>query len=381
MIKWINFLHLYQPPSQTKDVIDLVTKESYSLIVSLLKQYPEVKLTMNISGSLLELWERFGYSEIIQSFKALAENGRIEFVSSAMYHPILPLISEAEIRRQIKLHDEISRKFFGNAYKPRGFYLPEMAYSESVLKVIEELGFEWLMLDEIHAAEPVDPHIKYVSEKGTAFVFRNHEFSYSFPPEFILKNIGRVTDYIITAHDGELYGHWHKNDAGYYEKIFTSREIKTIKVSDYLALLKEVKKIKPRSASWESTEAELAAEVPFSLWKNPTNEIHRKLWEFAKEVETVLIKNLDDKNAETAKQYYSKGLASCAWWWASERKLGVFSPISWNPTEIQEGTEFLLEAVRILANAKKEDKLKIEKLFSDFKDAVWAKHWSVYDPK
>lgn len=381
MIKWINFLHLYQPPSQTKDVVDQIVKESYSLIIDLLNRYPNLQLTMNINGSLLELWDKFGYEEIINSFKKLAEKGQIELVSSAMYHPILPLISKSEIERQIKLHDEISRKFFGEAYKPRGFYFPEMAYSDEALSVVKEMGLKWVILDEINADESIDPHIKYVTEAGLDVVFRNHEFSYSFPPEFILTNIHRLKDFVITAHDGELYGHWHKNDAGYYQKIFTSTDIETIKISDYLKELGEVKKIKLRSGSWETTEAELAAGVPFALWNDPKNDIHKKLWEFAESVELFLEKNLEDQNIETAKKYFSKGLASCAWWWASGRKLGVFSPVSWNPTEIQEGAEFLLDAARSLLDVKDEDKIKLEKMFSDLKEIVWAKHWSVYDPK
>ena len=43
------------------------------------------------------------------------ERGQVEFVGSAKYHAILPLINEHEQRRQIRRNHLTNRHFFGDA--------------------------------------------------------------------------------------------------------------------------------------------------------------------------------------------------------------------------------------------------------------------------
>ena len=376
-MKWINFLHIYQPPTQAKEIVDRVTKESYQLIVALVKKYPRLKLTMNINGSLLELWEKYGHTDIIFDFKKLVESGRIELVGSAMYHPIMPLIPIEEMRQQIKLNTEISKKIFGSAYKPRGFYIPEMAYSDEVGRVISSMGFEWIILDEIHLGKKIDPATKYnIKNVGLSVMFRNNSVSKTFPPEFVIKDSLYERPLLITAHDGELYGHWHTQDNGYYEKSFTHQGIEFVTGSTYIDSLSKEKSITLRNASWESTEDEITKKVPYSLWDNPNNEIHKQLWNLAHYASSLVKNSKKDPGKEIASNHLSRGLSSCAWWWSSERKLGAFSPITWNPTEIEKGATELIMAIRALKNINDEPKEKSEKIFKDLRDTVWNKHWA-----
>ena len=112
-MKWINFLHIYQPPTQTAETLKLVTEESYLKIIELVETYPNFKITLNISGSLLELWVDHGYKSLIERYRKQIEAGKIELVGSAMYHPILPLLEEDEVIRQIELHNDICKKLLG----------------------------------------------------------------------------------------------------------------------------------------------------------------------------------------------------------------------------------------------------------------------------
>lgn len=379
MITWINFLHLYQPPSQTKEVVDQVVRECYSLILDLLKKYPQLKLTLNISGSLVELLEKYGHSDVVEQFSHFAQIGRIEIVSTAMYHPILPLISEKEIAHQIDLHNSVWKKYLGDSYAVRGFFIPEMAYDPKIESVIKSKGIEWVLLDEVHSSKPIDPSIRYKLEKsGMTVVFRDHVFSRTFTPEFLFENKAKVKKYIITAQDGETYGHWHKDDKGFYKKTFTSPEIRMITASEYISELEQEQNIQPRSASWESLDEELQKKIPLALWNDPQNEIHQKMWKFAESVESILNENIKDTHAFIAQECFSKGLASCAWWWASGKTLGFSTPHCWNPTEIEKGMQFLLNAARSLVDLPESRRIEIEKEFSDLRLAVWEKHWTVY---
>ncbi|NQV88462.1 MAG: hypothetical protein HQ402_02835 [Parcubacteria group bacterium] len=380
---WVNFLHLYQPPTQNEETLTRIIDESYRLIIKLLHTYPNLKLTLNISGSLLDLLEKYKHEDIINELKGFVEEQRIELVGSAMYHPILPLLPAKEVDRQIKLNSEICKKFFGSSYNPSGFFLPEMAYSKEVADVIKENGFSWIILDELHLQEKVDPSVRYtIKDNGLVAIFRNREISRMFPPEYIIKD---VTDlhikYLITAHDGEMYGHWHKEDHGFYEKVFTSKYITTITASEYVKMLSTEKEIVPRQASWESTLDELEQNIYYGLWYSPKNKIHKKLWELLRFANAQIDAHEQDKNYIHARKHFDKGLASCSWWWASGKKLDVWRPEIWNPSEIEKGAQELLNTVRSLDDNSSKDTIKAEKLYNQIRDIIWEKHWKNTETK
>ena len=138
---WSNFLHIYQPPTQTEDIVVKVTNESYREIIQVLEAHPHSKITLNINAVLTEQLSRYGLNDVIFSLRRLAENGQIEFTGSAIYHPVLPLIPKEEMIRQIKLNTEVNRRYFGDIYNPKGFFPPEMCYSYEVAQVVANLGF------------------------------------------------------------------------------------------------------------------------------------------------------------------------------------------------------------------------------------------------
>lgn len=146
---WLNLLHIYQPPEQKEKIIRKITVESYSQILNILKKHPKEKITLNINGSLTEQFAQYGFKNIIDDIRKLAEKGQIELVGSAKYHLILPLVSEQEIIHQIKLNNETNKKYFGKIYQPKGFFIPELAYSFKVAKTLKKLGYQWIVLDEI----------------------------------------------------------------------------------------------------------------------------------------------------------------------------------------------------------------------------------------
>jgi predicted glycosyl hydrolase (DUF1957 family) len=380
MIQWINFLHLYQPPTQSKEIVDQIVRESYALLPKLLRQYPRLCFTINFSGSLLELLETHGYQSLLDEYRELAMQGRIELVGSAMYHPILALFPAEEIRRQIMLHEEINQRIFGEAYHPKGFFIPEMTYSKKVADIVQSLGFEWLILDEFHFPQgKPKSDIRYTIESnGLQVLFRNRTFSKTFPPEYIVKHRKEIENQsIIIAHDGELYGHWHKDDKGYYAKAFTDPTITLATVSQYLSQLKYDEEVVPRESSWESIEEDLQAGNPFVLWNATDNAIHQALWKFTLFVIKAVNTHPDDANYTSARRFADRGLASCAWWWATSAKLVATSPICWNPTEIEKGARELSLAIRSLENLPFKTRLKAESMYARLTRLIWETHWKI----
>ena len=148
----------------------------------------------------------------------------------------------------------------------------------------------------------------------------------------------------------------------------------------YLALFSNavISPISPRNASWESTEKELKSKIPYALWDDPKNKIHKLLWELRELAITTINKNNNDPQYIWSRNHLDRGLASCSWWWAAEKKPDVFSPITWNPSEIEKGLKELINSIRSLQNIDSKTKLRAEKIYINLTKAIWNKHWKKY---
>ena len=389
MIKWINFLHFYQPPTAIDDTIKQIAKECYQPLVDFLFKYKNTKITINISGCLAQRLFDLGYKKLLKDFSKLAECGQIEFVSSAAFHSILPLLPEKEIIKQTKINNEINKKHFGTDYNPKGFFLPEMAYSEKVGQIIKKLDFKYTILDQIaydkSLKSQINNNIKYKIQNGLQIIFRNRKISQTFVPETIIsllkQNSLKKQTTIITATDGELYGHRYWNWRPSYSKVIKNKNIKTLTISEYLKTIKTIKTIKPKKSSWESTEKELNVDIPFALWDNPKNAIHKKLWQLAKFALKLNYSNEKDINHFASRTHLEKGLASCTFWWASKKDFKLFSPQAWDPSMVEKGAHELLNSIRSLNKLANSNKLHAEKLFSEIRNLVWKKHWKTNEKK
>lgn len=388
MIRWINFLHLYQPPFQAREIVQKVSRESYGFILEALERTPRAKITVNVSGSLIEHLLKEDPCRIIQRIRALVEKKQIELTGSACYHPILPLLPVSEVRRQIQLNENFLLRAFGGKAPLRGFYLPEMAYSLSTAKIIKKFGFRWILLDEISlggAMGASDPETRYeIRPLGLAVVFRNRMLSKTYVPKTILE-YAKVQSWhssVITATDGELYGHHHNDVQKHFIKSLRQKNIQTLTLSEYLRLLpKKAVTILPKTSSWETTEAELKNRIPFALWNHPKNSVHSALWKMIRYAIRVVRKNKKDQNYLWAQDHLDRALASCTSWWASEKKPDVFSPISWNPDEIEKGLKSIITSVRSLQGASPDVKLAAENLYQSLLKKIWTRHWKKYGQK
>ena len=387
---WINFLHFYQSPVTSDEVIHEVVKSSYQPWVKFLNKYKKVKVTVNFSACLTERLFNLGYGKLLKDYARLAKRGQIEFVSSAAFHSILPLLPKKETIKQIQINDQINKNRFGAAYKPTGFFLPELAYSKNVAKIIKKLKYKYIILDEISYAgklnSQIDNNLKYkIKNIGINIIFRNRIISRSFVPETIINiiegrdkrfNIDNKNRFIITATDAELYGHRYWNWHPAFSFLVDKLKIKTLTISEYLKSLKKERTVEPIASNWESIEEELKRGLPYGLWYDPKNKIQKLLWQLANFALELNYKSEKDENHFASRLHLEKGLASCTFWWASNRDFRLFGPPAWHPEEIEKGAAELLASVRSLTNITPNQKLKAEKLFSQIRDLVWNTHWN-----
>ncbi len=328
---WANLFHIYQPPDWDKTIIAKVVQESYAPFFQTLKKYPEFKITLNVCGSLTEQLYQYGHTEVLESIKELAGNGQIEFTGSAKYHPILALVDSSEVERQIQLNYDCNRKFFGSVYRPKGFFIPEMCYSDSVAQIIKDLGYRWVVLDEISAKGTVGKisfnHGYQIGTDDLKVVFRNRLISDLFfmdilktPKTFMdaVEKSDRVTKYLITAFDGENLGHHNPKLLPIWFRLIGSKNVQSLTLSQLLKQYSKYETVKPRPASWASRESELKDQEPYFLWKNKENEIHQKQWQLTN-LAIKSIKELSSNNPgyQHARNLLDKALASDQYWWAA----------------------------------------------------------------
>lgn len=383
-MKWINFLHLYQPANTDAHIIKEATEESYLRIVRGLEEHPNIKFTLNISGCLFLRWEEMGYGELIDRIGRLIKKGQIDLTGTAAYHPLLPLIPVQEVERQIDENEKILQKHFGKNFKPRGFFFPEMAYSKEVAKIIKAKGYDWIILDEISCNGKlgnVNFEKAYLdTNSDLKVVFRSREFSKCYVPEFLRGEIKKNKKGLyITATDGELYGLRHQDPTAEFEKLLKEKDLKTQTISEFVDDAGDLEKTKVVASNWESLEKELKNNIPYALWFDKKNKLQMKLWKFANSVYEIIEKYPDDDNYNWARWHLVRGFASCAFWWASARDFRLFGPPSWSPDEIERGVNEFIRAVRALDDVTtRKTKIKTEKLYINIKHDIWTRHWKYY---
>ncbi len=359
-MKWANFLHFYQPANQQPDILEAIVAQSYAPIIAGLKKNPRVRLTINISGALLELLHEYGYDYLIKDLRNLVEENRIELTGSAKYHALLPLLSDEEIRRQIELNTETLKRYFGD-YMPRGFFAPEMAYDERIGQIISELGFEWLILDEISCGGDVGQvdysQIYTLTATKLKVFFRDRRLSNLIMSAVVrsretlreaMQDELKADRYIVTAMDAETFGHHRPGLEKMLFKVFETKEFELLQISDIEKFYKVKQDIAPARATWASSKLDIEKNIQFLSWNDPENIIHKWQWAFT---ELVLkeVYGMDPKHSRFSlvRGKMDMALSSDHFWWASAKPW-------WSLEMIEYGAWSLLDTLRHVPDVKKE---------------------------
>jgi len=106
-----------------------------------------------------ETW-RFYSGNLINAFKQFQEEGRLEIITTAATHGLLPLMSghPQSVRAQILTARDHYRSCFGR--DPRGIWLPECAYINGIENFLQEANIRWFILDT-HGLLHANPRPRY----------------------------------------------------------------------------------------------------------------------------------------------------------------------------------------------------------------------------
>lgn len=354
---WANFLHIYQPPTQRSSILKRVVDESYNRVLEGIKNNPSARITLNINGCLLDLLKKNGYQYTIDLMHQLLLTGQLEMTLSAMYHPLLPMLPDKEVIRQIELDFDAHKKYFGEDFIVSGFFPPESAYTPHLAKIIRKLGFSWVIAEELSyngqfgavkgdslyevanieaggsdnksATNPFLGNNRPLGlpEKGKINIFfREREASFKILSgqlgtaklfERYLENRLNKDEYLVTAMDGETFGHHRPGMEKLLFEIYRSELVKTCRISDLLQLFSKVEKVATVPSTWALMEKDLEKNAPFSRWDDKDNVIHKKQWELTR----LAIKVVEKETVPNthSRDILDRALHSDQYWWASAR--------------------------------------------------------------
>ena len=387
-MKWANFLHIYQPAGQEPDILKAVTNQSYIPILKGILEHPNVRLTFNITGALFEIFDKYGYTDVIDMIKELVKQGRLEITGSAKYHALLPFLEEKEIIRQIQANTETLKKYLGRDYAPTGFFPPEMAYSPLVGKVVSDLGFKWIILDEISFNGKTDQltydGVHGIKNTNLKVVFRERR-----PSNLIMSSMVRSGDsliealgeenknsrYLLTAMDGETFGHHRPGLEKLLFSIFELPEFQLVKISELIKEYKVINLIEPISATWASSEADIERGVQFLSWSNPDNIINTWQWELVNlALKSVYSMDILDSNYNSIRGQMDQALASDHFWWASAQPW-------WSLEEIERGAYTNLSVIRSVPLVSSTDLSKASTLYEKIVSTAfqWKRTGKIYE--
>jgi len=108
------------------------------------KNKGKFKICYSISGSALEQFQRF-CPEVIASFKALADTGKVEFLAETYYHSLASLANESEFRAQVEKHAAKIEELFG--VKPTAFRNTELIYSNGIGEMVYDMGYKTMLTE------------------------------------------------------------------------------------------------------------------------------------------------------------------------------------------------------------------------------------------
>ncbi len=355
---WLNFLHIYQPSNQSEEILEKVANECYRpLFRGLLKV--NARLNLNINGSLTEIFAEKGYQDILEDIKKLAKDRKIFFTESAKYHAFLPLIPKKFIKLQIKENNKTNKRYFGSLYKPNSFFPPEMAYSPKVAKAVSEMGYKYIILDEISFPGKLEKKIYTVKNAGgLKAVFRERRISNAIMSGIIrsgadFKNIIKEEEkFITTAMDGETLGHHRPGLGEKFLEIIDKTKLKQVSFSE-MERFAAKKEVSPLPATWASSWEEIKKGTQFYSWKNPENKVHKLQWKFL----NYLFSKAPDEPSPCLKKLLEKAMASDQFFWGSGEPW-------WSVEMIEKGAWEILTTLK-KTELTKTEKEKAEKMYRD----------------
>ncbi len=131
-----------------------------ALMLDLLRAHPEFHISYSLSGVFLDQCQEYGL-DVLDSFRALAATGQVEFMAETYYHSLSYLKSLPEFVQQVAKHTRKLQELFGVI--PSVFRNTELIYSNEIAHVARLMGFRGILAEGadhvLHGRSPNEPFV------------------------------------------------------------------------------------------------------------------------------------------------------------------------------------------------------------------------------
>lgn len=242
-------IHCHQPIDNFDYVIDDAIKKSYRPFFETLAKFPQFKISVHFSGSLLEYIQTHD-KKLFKLMQKLSP--QIEFFTGGFYEPVLASIpSNDRIAQITKLNNYIKKHF---DQTPKGLWLTERVWDNSIIKDLKTCEIEYVIVDDYHlktcGAQLDNLNGYFITEESgeTIGVFPiNQDLRYAIPFYGLEKTNELLHTFqneegqnaAVIFDDGEKFGIWPKTYETVYEKkwlekfIMQTLQDKTIEVTTF----------------------------------------------------------------------------------------------------------------------------------------------------
>lgn len=283
--------HDYYNEFENSHIMSRIAQKCYlpmnELLLKLIKKHGDsFRVSFSITGHALEQFEAYA-PEVIESFKALAATGNVEFLAETYAHSLSSLRSKSEFMQQVALHSQKIETLFG--VKPTSFRNTELIYSDEIGEMVHEMGYNIMLTEGAkHVLGWKSPNFMYCNARqpklkvllknhtlsdDIAFRFSNHGWN-EWPltaEKFAgwLTDTDKKDDVVNLFMDYETFGEHQWRETGIFDfmaampgKVLKAGKFKFVTPGDLEKTLQPISAIHvPYPISWADEERDLTAWV------------------------------------------------------------------------------------------------------------------------
>ena len=215
--------HNYLDDLQNRSIMQKVARQCYlpmnALLLKLIRENKgKFRCSFSITGIAIEQFRAYA-PEVLESFRALAETGCVEFLAETYSHSLASLSSKEDFQEQVKLHVAAVKKEFG--VKPTAFRNTELIYSDEIGAMVADMGFKTMLAEGAkHTLGWKSPNYVYANaiNQKLRLLLRNYKLSDDIA--FRFSNQG-WDQWPLSA---EKYVEWLSSDVGEVVNLFMDYE-------------------------------------------------------------------------------------------------------------------------------------------------------------
>lgn len=186
----------YDDRTSNERIVHKVAEKSYlptnARLLELLRDHPEFKLSLSITGTVLEQLEKWA-PEALRSFQDLTATGRVEIVAETYHHSLAFFYSREEFEAQVEMHRKKVQELFGQT--PQVFRNTELAYNNDLAYWADKAGYKGILAEGWY---------KVLGWRSPNFVYRP---SYTDNIRLLMKNY-KLSDDIAFRFGDQNWAEW-----------------------------------------------------------------------------------------------------------------------------------------------------------------------------